>query len=59
MRLQLPAKGFTKSERIWLEKLIEEIETVRAVAGRNTAVSEKSGGQVIDAADCDACPPCP
>jgi len=59
MPLQLPAKGFTKAERAWLAKLIEAINTVQAVAGRNTSISNQAAGQVIDAADCDPCDPCP
>lgn len=59
MQLELPRKGFTKAERAWLAQLIEAINTVRAVAGRNTSVSDHSDGQVIDADDCDPCDPCP
>jgi hypothetical protein len=57
MPLELPVKGFTKAERAWLAKLIKEINTVRAIAGRHTTVSNHPEGQVINATDCDPCPP--
>lgn len=55
-KLELPAKGFTKTERAWLAELIEAIKTVHAVHGRNTSVSNTESGQVISASDCAACP---
>lgn len=59
MDLKLPERGFTKAERVWLSQLIEAIKTVHAVNGRNTSVSDTADGQVINADDCTACPPCP
>lgn len=59
MQLELPRKGFTKAERAWLARVIEAINTVHAVAGRDITVSDHPDGQVINAADCDPCPPCP
>ncbi len=55
MDLQLPEKGFTKSERAWLAQLIEAIRTVQAVAGNNTTISNTGDGQVINAEDCSPC----
>jgi hypothetical protein len=54
--LKLPMKGFTKSERVWLEELIEVIKTVHAVSGRNVSISDSDSGQVVNAADCEPCP---
>lgn len=54
--LELPARGFTKSERAWLAKLIEAIKTVHAVQGQNVTISDDTSGQVINADDCAPCP---
>ena len=54
--LKLPEKGFTKSERAWLEQLIEAIKTVHAVQGRNCTINDSARGQVINADDCAPCP---
>jgi len=54
--LKLPAKGFTKSERAWLQTLIEAIKTVQGIAGRNVNISNDNSGQTINASDCDPCP---
>jgi hypothetical protein len=56
--LKLPAKGFTDTEREWLEDLLAELRSVRAVAGASIKVSDNANGQVIsaDECDCDLCP---
>ncbi len=56
--LKLPAKGFTKAERAWLQELIDAINTVQAVQGRNCTVSDApdGSGQTINADDCTPCP---
>lgn len=56
MKLELPQKGFTKAERAWLAKLIEAINTVRAVQGRNITITETDQGQTVNADDCAPCP---
>ncbi len=56
MELQLPAKGFTKSERAWLQTLIEAIKTVQGIQGRNVSISNDAAGQTINADDCEPCP---
>ncbi len=56
MTLQLPAKGFTKSERVWLQQLIDAIKTVQGIAGRNVTITNADSGQIINASDCDPCP---
>jgi hypothetical protein len=56
MELKLPEKGFTKAEREWLRELIDAINTVRAIKGRNVTITPSKSGQVINASDC---PPCP
>jgi len=53
--LKLPQKGFTKAERLWLAKLIEAINTVQAVQGRNCTVTNTQEGQIINADDCTPC----
>ena len=58
INLKLPSKGFTKAERAWLSQLLEAIKTVQAVQGRNTTIGESDNGQVINADDCEPCPPC-
>ncbi len=54
--LKLPAKGFTKAERAWLEELITAIKTVRAIQGKDISISDTDTGQVVNASDCAACP---
>ncbi len=54
--LKLPAKGFTKAERAWLEELITAIKTVRAIQGKDISISDTDNGQVVNASDCAACP---
>ncbi len=54
--LTLPSKGFTKSERQWLAKLIEAIKTVQGIQGRNVTISNTEAGQTINADDCTPCP---
>lgn len=53
--LTMPARGFTKQERAWLAEAIKEINSLRAIAGRNVTIDNHNEGQVINAADC---PPC-
>jgi len=53
--ITVPQKGFTKSEKQWLEQLIADIKTCRAIAGDHCQVSDGSDGQTISA---DDCPPC-
>ncbi len=55
-KLKMPAKGFTKAERAWIQELIAEIKTVNAVQGRNVTISETESGQTINADDCTPCP---
>ncbi len=54
--LKLPAKGFTKAERAWLEDLITAIKTVHAIQGKDISISDSDKGQVVNANDCNACP---
>jgi hypothetical protein len=56
--LELPAKGFTDTERAWLEGLLAELRSVRAIAGAGIQVSDNADGQEIsaDECDCDLCP---
>ncbi len=56
MDLQLPAKGFTKAERAWLQQLLNAIKTVQAIQGRNTTVTNTDNGQTVNADDCTPCP---
>lgn len=54
--LKMPAKGFTKTERAWIQQMIEAINTARAVPGANVSVSENpGGGSIINARDCAIC----
>ncbi len=54
--LTVPEKGFTRSERQWLAKLIDAIKTVQGIQGQNVTINNDASGQVINASDCDACP---
>jgi hypothetical protein len=56
--LELPKRGFTKSERAWLKSLIAEIRSAKAVAGDHVFITNTKSGQVIstDECDCDLCP---
>jgi hypothetical protein len=54
--LKVPAKGFTKAERKWLEELIKAIKTVHAVQGHNVTITDTDQGQLINANDCRPCP---
>ncbi len=54
--LKAPEKGFTKAERAWLAEVVKEINTNKAVAGRNTSVTDSDDGQVVNADDCTPCP---
>jgi len=54
--LKLPDKGFTKTERAWLETLIDAIKTVQGLQGRNVTISNDDSGQTINADDCTPCP---
>jgi hypothetical protein len=56
--LELPEKGFTDTERAWLEDILAELRGLRAVAGTNVTVTDGVDGQVIaaDECDCDLCP---
>jgi hypothetical protein len=56
--LTLPEKGFTDTERAWLEALLAEIRSLRAVQGANVTVTSNEDGQVIAAhkCDCNLCP---
>jgi hypothetical protein len=56
MALELPQKGFTRSERAWLAQLLIEIKNARAIAGDNVTISDSAAGdgQVING-DCPDC----
>jgi len=56
MELKLPEKGFTKTERAWLQKLITAIKTVQGISGRNCSITNTDDGQTINATDCTPCP---
>lgn len=55
INLTLPDKGFTKAEREWLKQLIEAINTVHGVQGRNVTITDSKDGQTINANDCAPC----
>jgi type IV secretory pathway protease TraF len=56
IKIEVPAKGFTKAERAWLRELVAAIKTVEAIQGKNVSITNSSSGQVINAADCQPCP---